>query len=126
VPEVLAVRLLIYNGLKRWELMQSVAAKLNYYDPSEVQWWVSLAFAKRRAESIEDATAVLLRGVALHPKEAILHYNLACYECQLGNLNGAKERLRVAFKLEPRFRMAALDDDDLAPLWDPLGSEETA
>ncbi|HEX8310879.1 MAG TPA: hypothetical protein VF614_06160 [Chthoniobacteraceae bacterium] len=38
LAEVLAVRLLIYNGLKRWELMQFVAAKLNEHDPSEVQW----------------------------------------------------------------------------------------
>jgi tetratricopeptide (TPR) repeat protein len=126
VPEVLAIRLLICNGLKMWELMQTVAARLNGHDPGEVQWWVSLAFATRRVESIEAAKAVLLRAIALHSDEAILHYNLACYECQLANLNVAKERLRVAFKLDPRFRLAARDDDDLAPLWDSLGGEEAA
>jgi hypothetical protein len=35
------------------------------------------------------------------PKEPILHYNLACYECQLGELEVAKARLAHAFNLEP-------------------------
>lgn len=52
--------------------------------------------------------------------EPILHFNLACYECQLGELEVAKARLAHAFKLEPKCRLMALDDDDLAPLWDSL------
>lgn len=87
---------------------------------------MSLAFATRRAESVQAAKAVLLRAFALLPKEAILHYNLACYECRLGNLDAARERLRGAFELEPRFRQAVLEDEDLAPLWDSLGSEGIA
>ena len=50
------------------------------------------------------------------------HYNLACYECQLGELEVAKARLQHAFKLEAKCRLMALDDDDLAPLWDSLGA----
>ena len=34
-----------------------------------------------------------------HPDEAILHYNLACYECQMGNLDESKTRLKRAFEL---------------------------
>ena len=33
VPEVLAVRLEIYAGLQKWELMQAVAKKLAGHDP---------------------------------------------------------------------------------------------
>jgi hypothetical protein len=51
---------------------------------------------------------------------AIFHYNLACYECQLGDLEGAKARLKRAFELEQGFRTLALDDEDLRPLWDSL------
>ena len=54
------------------------------------------------------------------PNVAIFHYNLACYECQLGDLEKAKESLNQAFKLEPQFRVAALDDEDLRPLWDAI------
>jgi len=32
----------------------------------------------------------------------------------------AKDVLEVAFKLDPGMRLAALDDEDLKPLWDSL------
>ena len=76
--------------------------------------------ATRRAQSIEAAKRILLEAVERLPKEPIPHYNLACYECQLGELEVAKARLAHAFELEPKCRLMALDDDDLAPLWDSL------
>ena len=45
-PEVLAVRLEIYSGLEKWELMQAVAEKLANYDPTNPQW--AIAFAMPR------------------------------------------------------------------------------
>jgi hypothetical protein len=120
VAEVLAVRMEIYRGLKKWELMRTVAARLAAHDPDDVQWAISLAYATRRAQSIEAARRILLDAVEQHPGEPLLHYNLACYECQLGLLEVAKGRLAHAFKLAPKCRLMALEDDDLAPLWDSL------
>ena len=120
VAEVLAVRLEIYQGLEKWELMRTIAARLAAYDPDNAQWAISLAYATRRAQSIEAAKCILLEAVERLPGESILHFNLACYECQLGELEVAKARLAHAFKLEPKCRLMALDDDDLAPLWDSL------
>jgi hypothetical protein len=54
------------------------------------------------------------------PGEPILHYNLACYECQLRDLEVAKARLQHAFQLAPKCRLMALDNEDLKPLWDSL------
>jgi hypothetical protein len=54
-PEVLALRLEIYRRLKKWELMREIAKRLNEFDPNEVQWLVSYAFATRRAVSLEVA-----------------------------------------------------------------------
>jgi hypothetical protein len=120
VAEVLAVRLKIYRGLEKWELMRTVAGRLAAHDPDNVQWAISLAFATRRAQSIEAARRILLDAVEQHPSEPILHYNLACYECQLGDIEVAKARLQHACKLSKKCRLMALDDDDLAPLWDKL------
>jgi predicted Zn-dependent protease len=92
VPEVLAVRLEIYAGLQKWELMQVVAEKLANYDPAEAQWRISFAYATRRTESIEKAREILLTALGSHPEEPTIHYNLACYECQLGNLSVASNR----------------------------------
>jgi len=35
-PEVLAVRLAIYRGLKKWELMQQIAKRLKEFQPDNV------------------------------------------------------------------------------------------
>lgn len=119
--EVLAVRVGIYQALEKWELMRTVAARLARIEPDNVGCAVSLAFATRRAESIEAAKLLLLAAVENHPDEPLLHYNLACYECQLGDIEVAKSRLAQAFSLNAGYRLIALTDEDLAPLWDSLG-----
>ena len=48
----------------------------------------------------------------------MLHYNLACYECQLGDVEVAKARLQRALKLETRMRQMALEDENLRAVWD--------
>ena len=120
VAEVLTVRVAIYEGLEKWELMGTVAGRLAAHDPDNAQWAISLAYATRRAQSIEAAKVILLEAVERHPKEPMLHFNLACYECQLGELEVAKARLAHALKLAPKCQLMALGDHDLAPPWDSL------
>jgi len=122
LPEVLAVRLELFRGLKKWDLMEAVARKLTPYDPDDVQWWISWAFATRRSDSIEAARAILVKAVEQHFDVAVVHSNLACYECQLGNLELAKGHLKLSFKIKKRLRLNALDEPDLEPLWDSLGT----
>jgi tetratricopeptide (TPR) repeat protein len=109
-PEVLAIRVKIYRVLKKWELMQTVAQILAVNEPEHVQWTVDWAYATRRADCLNAARLILVNAVESQPNVAIFHYNLACYECQLGNLEGAKSRLKRAFELEPRYRLKALED----------------
>lgn len=119
-PAVLCARVDIYRRLEKWELMRSVAKRLVDYDGDNVQWIVWLAFATRRASSIEAAKVVLLEAVERHAKAAVLHYNLACYECVLGDVEVAKARLEHAIKLDASFRLKALDDPDLNAVWASL------
>ena len=119
-PDVLAVRLAIYRGLKKWELMQQIAKRLKEFEPDNVQWTISLAYAMRRAYSIDVAMEILLNAAAKFPKEAAISYNLACYYCQRGEIENAKRYLRQAFEIDPNWRKAALEDEDLKPLWDSL------
>ena len=119
-PEVLAVRLAIYGGLKKWELMQQIAKRLKEFDPDNVQWAISLAYATRQAFSIDVAMEILLDAEAKFPREAAIPYNLACYFCQLGEMKKAKRYLKKAFEIDLNWRKAALEDEDLEPLWDSL------
>lgn len=50
-----------------------------------------------------------------------MHYNLACYDPVLGELEVAKARLQHALKIDPWMRMMALDDEGLKPLRDEIG-----
>jgi tetratricopeptide (TPR) repeat protein len=99
LPEVLAVRLAIYRGLKKWELMQQIAKRLKEFEPDNVQWTISLAYATRRAYSIDVAMEILLNAVAKFPKEAAIPYNLACYYYQRGEIENAKRYLNKRLKL---------------------------
>ena len=123
LPEVLDVRLQIYLGAKKWELMLVVAKRLAEYDPANVDWTVNYAYAARRAESLDAAKAILLEAVARNSAPAIYHFNLACYHCQNGDLKAARARLAQAFKREKRYREVAIEDPDLEPLWESLGAE---
>jgi tetratricopeptide (TPR) repeat protein len=70
---------------------------------------VSWAYATRRADCLDAARLILVNAVERLPDVAIFHYNLACYESRLGNLDEAKSRLKRAFELEPRYRITSTD-----------------
>lgn len=82
LPEVLSTRVGIYQGLKKWDLMAVVAKKLVEGNPGEPGHFIDIAYATRRAESIDAAHAILKRAEGLHPNDATIQFNLACYEAQ--------------------------------------------
>jgi tetratricopeptide (TPR) repeat protein len=119
-PELLALRLAIYRGLGKWELMKEIAKRLADFQPDDIQWPISLAYATRRADSIQAAKEILLSAESKFPKEGSIKYNLACYYCQLGDVQNAKRYLKKAFEIDSNWRMAALEDEDLKLLWESL------
>ena len=119
-PEVLAVRIEIYRGLEKWELMTELTRRLTEFEPENPQWPVSLAYATRHENSIKAAKEILLNAERKFPKEAVIKYNLACYCCQLAEIGSAKNYLEKAFEIDLNWRLKALDDEDLRLLWDSL------
>ena len=61
--------------------------------------------------------ANLLAENAFGTTSALLHFNLACYHCQLGEEALAMERLARAFRLDAAMKTCAMQDEDLRPLW---------
>ena len=102
----------------------AVASHLVKDDPETAGWWITLAYALRRTESVEKADAILLRARVIHPKIALIAFNLACYASVMGRMEEAKKRLRHAIELDKDIRGLALDDEDLKPLWDWIASFE--
>ena len=113
--EVLGARVILYMAAKKWDMAAAIASHLVKLEPENAAWWISLAYSIRRSESVEKAEAILLRAQAIHPKVAMIAFNLACYACVAGRMEEAKERLRHAIDLDKDIRELALEDEDLQP-----------
>jgi Flp pilus assembly protein TadD len=116
--EVLGARIALYITAKKWHMAAAVASHLVKVEPENEAWWINLAYSLRRSEGIEQAEAILLRARVIHPKAAMIAFNLACYASVTGRLEEAKQRLRNAIELDKSVRILAFDDEDLRPLWD--------
>lgn len=117
-PEVHALRVALLHEKCDWSELRRVAAVLVQRQPDQPGWWVSFAFATRRTTSIEDAREILLAAERAHPEEAIIHFNLGCYACQLGELDEARRRVWRSIQLRSELRELAHHDPDLQPLRD--------
>jgi tetratricopeptide (TPR) repeat protein len=122
-PEVLEVRWQIYAAAKKWDATLDIAATLIRIDAEDPLGWVHRSYALHELKRTTEARDNLLRVVDTFPISATIHYNLACYECQLGRLEQAKTWLEKAFKLgdAKKMKLAAIDDPDLEPLWRAIG-----
>jgi Flp pilus assembly protein TadD len=123
-PDVLEVRFHIWAAAKKWDTAAEIARELVQINPKEVQFWISHAYASRRMPGggIPQAAEILGKARRLFPKEPLIAYNLACYDCQLGNNTEAEKWLRTAFNLgdAEQLKMMALRDPDLKPLWSEI------
>ncbi|KAA3601012.1 MAG: hypothetical protein D8M57_14430 [Candidatus Scalindua sp. AMX11] len=99
-----------------WEMAVTISRTLCEKRPDIVDSWVAYAYAVRRHEKISNARTILLQAIERFSEEAIIPYNLACYECQLGNIEKAKIYLKRALSLDMNFRVIALEDEDLRTL----------
>jgi tetratricopeptide (TPR) repeat protein len=122
-PDVLLVRFEIYSKAGEWDVAAEAAAALVKLQSNAPGAWIALAYATRRKPGagggVLQAKEILLPAQTRFPKVWLIPYNLACYECQLGNQKAAWAWLEMAFELgEPRqLKLMALIDPDLEVLW---------
>lgn len=122
--EVLGARVDCHMAAKEWGMAAKLAGHLIEVEPENAGWWINLAYATRRAEGIDKAEALLLRARKLHPDNAIIAFNLACYACVSGRLEEAKVHLEHAIELDNTIRGLALHDEDLKSLWSWVSDSE--
>ncbi len=123
--DAMILRLELSQRSGKWKDAELIARRLTKMQPEEPDWSIALAYAARRAHSVEVAREILCDAVVRFPKEAVIHFNLACYACQLGEIPVARDCLRKAFALDRTYIVTALKDQDLRPIWpeilNPLG-----
>jgi Flp pilus assembly protein TadD len=120
--EVLGAWLDLYMAARKWRMAATVADQLIKTMPGNPAWWIQMAYAVRRCETIDRAEAILLRAQEVHPNNVIILLNLASYASVNGRTEEAKARLRQAIGLHRGARRLALDVEDLRPLWGWISS----
>jgi tetratricopeptide (TPR) repeat protein len=129
-PDVLTMRCEICAQAKRWEECAEAAETILKIGPKNSFALMRRSFALHELKRTQEALEKLLPAVDLFPKVIVIPYNVACYECVLGNMEQAKRWLSEAFNLAHKqkcfaaWRSQALDDPDLEPLREYLKQVE--
>ena len=126
-PAVLRVRWWLASVVRDWQEAAEAAARLTVLCPDDGLAWLHYSFALHELKRTVEARDELLAVADRFPKDGTMRYNLACYECCLGNLERARAWLRVAFRMDANgdLRRAAREDPDLTALWNELPGLES-
>lgn len=116
-PSVMRGRVRVLLHLKRWQDAESLSSKGRELHPDETEFVVQRAFALHQLRKINEPVEALSVAPEWLRRTGILHYNLACYEAQLGDLTTARQCIDTAFQLNAAFKKNARRDPDLAGLW---------
>ena len=81
-----------------------------------VEAWLGLGWCRKRLGDVPAAITALEEGLAAFPRQAILLYNLACYQSLTGNVAAAVDRLTQAIAIDARFRDLTGSEHDFDPI----------
>ena len=124
---VLSLRWLVFARLKQWTVCVEIGNSMVAAAPKLQFGWIQRSFALHELKKTKEARDLLLPVVEKFPKDTTIPYNLACYECQLGDLKAARRWLEktLAMKGAKMIKRQALEDPDLAPLRDEIAQLQT-
>lgn len=125
---ILKLRWRIYAKAGKWGNAYTVAEGLSRLEPDDSQPYVWRSYSARRMKGggIGLALELLLDVVNDFPDEPLLPFNIACYQCQLGNLDEAKAWMHTALEVADltghgrELRARTFAEPDLAELQDGL------
>jgi len=115
-PAAVEMRLIILMQAKRWKEALRAGQQLTKLVPDRNIGYIHTAFCFHELGQTDKARTLLLKGPETLHSEPVFHYNLACYECTLGNHEVARAHLEKSVQLDKKFRDYAKSDPDLAPL----------
>jgi tetratricopeptide (TPR) repeat protein len=120
-PDVLDVQWQLFALEQNWSAALETARRVLQLMPDSPAGWLHQAYALRRAPGggLQAAWAALLPALEKFPDEPTVPYNLACYACQLEQLDEARPLFQRALAVGGReaIKRMALRDPDLQPLW---------
>jgi predicted Zn-dependent protease len=115
-PTVIELRIVILTQAHRWPEALEQSEALRRLKPDAPAGFIHVAFCLHGLGRSAEAKEILLRGPAALTEVPTFHYNLACYECALGNFDEARRYLERSFQMDRKFREFAKTDPDLVGL----------
>ena|SRR2546422_10725843 len=120
-PDVLEIQWSLCAREERWDEGLQIARALLHTAPERSSGWLHQAYALRRVRegTVKKAWHALLPAFDKFPKDPIICFNLACYACQMQQLEAARVWFKRALVLggKERIKNMALEDSDLKALW---------
>ncbi len=85
-------------------------------EPQHLAVWLALGWCYKRTGQLQRAIDALEQGLDHEPREAVLHYNLACYWSLARQRDRALDCLSHALELDVAYRALIDDEPDFDPL----------
>jgi tetratricopeptide (TPR) repeat protein len=85
-------------------------------DPDNIHIWLELGWCHKRSGRLDLAIQALEEALTVDNREAIVHYNLACYWSLASNAKLALAYLARAFDLDADYRDLVADEPDFDPI----------
>ena len=114
---VLRSRIRVLLHLRHWKEAEKLSLDGSERYPNEEEFMVQRAFSLHQQSKGTEAVEVIMNAPEWIRRTGILHYNLACYEAQLGDLSTAEQCIQAAIEINASFKKNAKSDPDLQRLW---------
>ena len=98
---------------KHWSRGAELAKVLCGLKPTKRAYFLHAAYCLHETGDTLVAKSFLMSGPKSLVKDALFHYNMACYSAVLGDKEEASRYLMAALELDSALRKTALSDDDL-------------
>ena len=83
-----------------WPAALAVGRALAEGHPSDCSGWIQRSFALHELGRTSEAMDALAPALEMFPEHPLVRYNMACYACRLGDLDGARAWLRDVARLK--------------------------
>ena len=98
---------------KHWNRGAELARLLCKMKPNKRAYFLHAAYCLHETGDTLAAKSFLMSGPKSLMKDALFHYNMACYSAVLGDKEEARRNLLLSLELDPRLKKTALSDEDL-------------
>ena len=109
-------RLSVLMQARQWKEALGLGRNLCRLVPEKTIGFIHAAFCLHELGQSLEARELLVSGPPALKAEPTYHYNLACYEAALGNLDQARAHLKVSFAMDRKLKDFARTDPDLKAL----------